>query len=130
MSSRYAEASVSILNETVSPRSTLMFVANPWMLGSPIPVIAHSASGFPGLAFSQEMVLPHPVTAPAAPNAGDGETSGFASRRADCVPGTLLAVSAMSGVRARVTGASVDCTEVGRLTANNASCGNTSIQQS
>src|SRR5882672_3629287 len=41
-----------ILNEIVWPRSTLMSVANPWMLGSPQLLMSHSVAGLPGLQFS------------------------------------------------------------------------------
>jgi hypothetical protein len=48
---------VSILNRTVSPRFTLMLVANPWMLAEPAPATSHSPDGFPGFEFSHAMAL-------------------------------------------------------------------------
>ena len=41
-------ASVLTLKRAVSPRWTLISVANPWMLESPAPVISHSDAGLPG----------------------------------------------------------------------------------
>ena len=43
---------MSILNDTVSPWSTLISVANPWIDGSPTPVMSHSEAGLPGKQFS------------------------------------------------------------------------------
>jgi hypothetical protein len=48
---------VSTLNLTVSPRFTLISVANPWMLASPDPTMSHSPDGFPGFEFSHAMAL-------------------------------------------------------------------------
>ena len=53
MSRRYDDAEVSTLNPTVSPWSTLISVAKPWMELLPAPVMSHSLSGLPGLVFSQ-----------------------------------------------------------------------------
>ena len=36
---------------------TLMSVANPWMRGSPDPLMSHSVDGFPGLQFSATTLL-------------------------------------------------------------------------
>src|SRR5262249_29984046 len=40
------------LNLIVPPWLTLMLVANPWMLGSPAPLMSHWLEGLPGSAFS------------------------------------------------------------------------------
>ena len=48
---------VLILKWTVSPWSTLMSVANPWMLGSPPPLTSHSLCGLPGFEFSQTIAF-------------------------------------------------------------------------
>ena len=45
------------LNETVSPRFTLMSVAKPWRLASPAPLMSHSPGGLPGRQFSASMAL-------------------------------------------------------------------------
>src|SRR4029453_11675730 len=57
MSMRYALASVLTLNVAVSPLLTLMSVANPWMLGSPMLLTSHSSGGLPGLQFSATISL-------------------------------------------------------------------------
>jgi hypothetical protein len=51
----YDRALVLILNEIVPPWFTLMSVAKPWILVSPIPEIDHWLGSFPGLEFSQTM---------------------------------------------------------------------------
>ncbi len=43
---------VSTLKCTVSPRFTLMDVAKPWTLGSPLPEISHSDASLPAAVFS------------------------------------------------------------------------------
>jgi hypothetical protein len=48
---------VLTLNRTVSPRFTLMFVANPWMLAEPAPATSQLPDGFPGFEFSHAMAL-------------------------------------------------------------------------
>jgi hypothetical protein len=53
----YADAVVSTLNVIVWPRFTLMFVAKPWIVGSPMPSMSHSLGGLPGSAFSQTIGL-------------------------------------------------------------------------
>src|SRR4051812_34569104 len=57
MSSRYDVAGVSILNPSVSPTSTLICVAKPWIEALPAPVIPHSLSGLPALVFSHATAL-------------------------------------------------------------------------
>ena len=56
------------LNETVVPRFTLMSVAKPWMLGSPLPEMSHSLAGLPARQFSATIgfggVLHPPVPPP------------------------------------------------------------------
>src|SRR5438552_4128033 len=57
----------------VSPWLTLMSLENPWMLGSPAPLISHSVAGFPGLQFSATMLLagaPHGFFTGCAPRLG------------------------------------------------------------
>jgi hypothetical protein len=41
----------------ISPRFTLMSVANPWMLLLPAPEMSHWLAGFPGFEFSHTMAL-------------------------------------------------------------------------
>ena len=48
---------VSILNEIVPPRLTLMSVAKPWMFASPAPLMSHSLEGLPALQFSASIAL-------------------------------------------------------------------------
>src|SRR5688572_20137946 len=57
MSIRYRVAPVFTLKRIVSPRFTLMSVANPWMLGSPSPLMSHLVDGLPGLQFSATISL-------------------------------------------------------------------------
>src|ERR1700743_1889765 len=49
----YLVAVVLILNCSVSPGLTLIAVAKPWMLSSPIPSISQFAAGSPSFEFSQ-----------------------------------------------------------------------------
>ena len=53
----YFEAGVLILNFSVSPTSTLIAVAKPWIDTSPIPSICQLAGGIPGFEFSQAIGL-------------------------------------------------------------------------
>ena len=53
----YDDAGVWTLKAMASPASTLMAVAKPWMLASPIPVTRQSLSGSPGRLFSQAITL-------------------------------------------------------------------------
>src|SRR5262245_7026088 len=59
MSSRHALAGVLTLNRTVLPRFTLMSVAKPWIVGSPLSRVgmSHSVFGDPGRQFSRSMSL-------------------------------------------------------------------------
>ncbi len=57
MSKRKADALVSTLNDTVPPRLTLMSVAKPWMLASPMPETSHSLAGLPARQFSATTAL-------------------------------------------------------------------------
>src|SRR4029453_16207559 len=45
-------ALVLILNETRLPLLTLMSLAKPWSVASPLPWMSHSLCGLPGRAFS------------------------------------------------------------------------------
>src|SRR4030095_7856038 len=72
MSIRYFGESVSILKERVSPRLTLMSVANPWIVESPELLISHSVRAFPGLQFSATILL-----------AGEAQGPGFGVACAD-----------------------------------------------
>ncbi len=74
MSIVYADADVSILNDSVSPTFTLMSVANPWIDGSPDPEMSHTDSGVPGLEFSHAITLTGGVQGSAAE--ADPEDSG------------------------------------------------------
>src|SRR4029450_12989772 len=65
MSMRYLGESLAILKAIDSPMLTLMSVANPWMRGSPEPLMSHSVDGFPGLQFSATTLLAGFVQAPA-----------------------------------------------------------------
>src|ERR1700753_249727 len=49
----YLLALVLILKDSVSPGLTLIAVAKPWMLSSPISSISQSPGGSPSLVFSQ-----------------------------------------------------------------------------
>src|ERR1700742_4036727 len=49
----YLLALVLILKDSVSPGFTLIAVAKPWMLSSPIPSISQFAAGSPSFEFSQ-----------------------------------------------------------------------------
>src|SRR6476646_11366938 len=57
MSMWYDEAGVLILKVTVSPRFTLIAVANPWMVESPAPLTCQSLAGSPARVFSQAITL-------------------------------------------------------------------------
>ena len=57
MSMRYRAASVLILKSMRAPWSTLMSVANPWMLGSPSPWTCHSLGWLPKRQFSDTISL-------------------------------------------------------------------------
>src|SRR6478609_1964198 len=74
MSRRYDDAGVSILKPSVSPTLTLIWVAKPWMLLLPAPVIPHSLSGLPGLVFSQATGLTTGASHGAATAAGGATT--------------------------------------------------------
>src|SRR4051794_19977974 len=52
MSSRYVLAAVLTLNDSVSPRFTLIWVAKPWIAAVPDPLTSHWLEGFPGFVFS------------------------------------------------------------------------------
>src|SRR4029453_18138844 len=56
-SMRYLGESLAILKAIDSPMLTLMSVANPWMRGSPDPLMSHSVEGFPALQFSATILL-------------------------------------------------------------------------
>jgi hypothetical protein len=77
---RYLGESLAILKAIDSPMLTLMSVANPWMRGSPDPLMSHSVDGFPGLQFSATTLL-----------------AGFAHAAAPC--GARCAVPGVDGER-------------------------------
>src|ERR1044072_3353771 len=70
MSRRYDVAGVSILNPSVSPTFTLIWVAKPWIVALPAPVIPHSLSGLPVFVFSHATGLTIGVSHGAATAAG------------------------------------------------------------
>ncbi len=53
----YDDAGVLILNDSVSPAFTLIDVAKPWIVESPIPFTCQSLGGSPGWVFSQAITL-------------------------------------------------------------------------
>src|SRR5215471_862901 len=57
MSMWYDFAGVLILNDSVCPTSTLIEVANPWIVEFPAPLTCQSLGGSPGSVFSQAMTL-------------------------------------------------------------------------
>ena len=54
------------LKKAVSPRLTLIWVAKPWMLGSPAPLMSHSLAGLPVRQFSATIGLGEEVQGSAA----------------------------------------------------------------
>src|SRR3954451_21266183 len=52
MSSRYDFATVLTLNDSISPRFTVIWVAKPWIAAVPDPLTSHWLEGFPGFVFS------------------------------------------------------------------------------
>src|SRR5438105_3907917 len=54
----YPLAAVLTLKLIAPPLLTDMSVANPWMLGSPEPLMSHVFCGVPGFWFSQTMAFP------------------------------------------------------------------------
>jgi hypothetical protein len=48
---------VVTLKRTVAPALTLMSVAKPWSVASPLPVMSHSLDGFPVRLFSQTIAF-------------------------------------------------------------------------
>src|SRR5450755_2967015 len=65
----YEDAGVLILKFSVSPTFTLIDVAKPWIVESPIPLTCQSLGGSPGKVFSQAITLvtggPHGLAAAA-----------------------------------------------------------------
>ena len=84
---------MSILNSTVSPVSTLMSVAKPWIDASPAPLTSHSEAGLPGRQFSATISLSGVSHGPAA-ETGEGEASGIADD-------TMRQTSASTAARCR-----------------------------
>src|SRR6516225_6946179 len=67
MSMWYEFDGVLILNDSVSPGCTLICVAKPWIVESPIPLTFQSLAGSPASWFSHAIALPHAAAAGCAP---------------------------------------------------------------
>lgn len=59
----YDFAGVLILKDSVPPTFTLIDVAKPWIVESPIPFTDQSLDGSPGSWFSHAIVLAHAAAA-------------------------------------------------------------------
>src|SRR5215470_3498371 len=75
MSMWYDVDGVLILKDSVCPAFTLIDVAKPWIVASPIPLTTQSLCGSPGSWFSHAIALPQAAAAGRAPTKGSRPTN-------------------------------------------------------
>ena len=99
MSIWYVVAGVLILNDSVWPTFTLIDVANPWIVESPMPVTCQSLGGSPGNAFSHATGFAHEASAgdgavPASPSSTIAASDAIIVRRRTLIKQTKRETSA------------------------------------